>query len=255
MSKRRLIGLFLITGMLLACNFPMFARATRPTPTPSVPTAGPTDTPTIVALASPSPTVAPQDTSTPTTAPTPSVPMVTPTTGNVNCRSGPDVAYDAVSVLTSGAATQIVGRLADSSWWYVHNPTDPSSLCWVFSGVVTRIGPNVDIPVQSPPPAIADKVTVKVSLPSTVTCGGPNPVQFSGTISTNGPATVQYQWEITGDKTNTTSPQTLTFSDAGTQDAANPGAYNVDCGKYKITLHVTSPNNISDSKDFTVSSP
>ncbi len=254
MNKRRLLGLLLMAGLVLACNFPMFTSAYRATPSPSVPTAGPTDT-LAAPLPSPSPTAGLLGTSTPTTVPTPSVPSVTPTTGNVNCRSGPDVAYDAVSVLTSGTSTQIIGRLSDSSWWYVQNPTDRSSFCWINAGVVTRIGPDTDIPVQTPPPAIANKVTVNVTLPSTITCGGPNPVQFSGTISTNGAATVTYQWEITGDKSNTTSPQTLTFTDAGTQDAANPGAYNVDCGNYKVTLHVTSPNNISASKDFKVAAP
>ncbi len=254
MNKRRLTGLLLMAGLVLACNFPMFTSAYRATPSPFAPTAESTAT-SVAALASPSPTAGIVGTLPPTKEPTPSVPSVTPTTGNVNCRSGPDVAYDQVSILASGASTGIVGRLADSSWWYVHNPTDPSSFCWIYSGVVTRIGPDTDIPVQAPPAAIANKVTVDVTLPSTVTCGGPNPVQFSGKISTNGAATVQYQWEITGDKSNTTSPQTLTFSDAGTQDAVNPGAYNVDCGNYKITLHVTSPNNISASKDFKVAAP
>ncbi len=252
MSKRRMIGLLLIAGLLLACNFPMFASATRPSTATGTPE--PSATP-IALLASPSPTAGLLGTSTPTTEPTPSVPMVTPTTANVNCRSGPDVAYDSVSILVSGTSTEIAGRLADSSWWYVHNPTNASDYCWVFSGVVTRLGPDADIPVQAPPAAIANKVTVNVTLPTTVTCGGPNPVQFSGTISTNGAATVQYQWEITGDKTNTTSPQTLTFSDAGMQNAADPGAYNVDCGSYKITLHVISPNNISASKSFKVATP
>ncbi len=254
MSKRRLSGLLVIAGLLLACNFPMFTSAYRATPSPAAPTLEPTATFAFPTVSS-SPTPGLLGTSTPTTVPTPSVPSVTPTTGNVNCRSGPDVAYDAVSVLPSGSSTQIIGRLADSSWWYVHNPTDISSFCWIYAGVVTRIGPNTDIPVQAPPAAIANKVTVDVMLPSTITCGGPNPVQFSGTISTNGAATVTYQWEITGDKSNTTSPQTLTFTDAGTQDAVSPGAYNVDCGSYKITLHVTGPNNISASKDFKVAAP
>lgn len=254
MSKRRLLGLLVIAGLLLACNFPMFAPATRPTPSPEATIAGPTATPILF------PTIAATGTAllgttTPTTVPTPSVPSVTPTTANVNCRSGPDVAYDSVSILVSGTSTEIAGRLADSSWWYVHNPRSPTEFCWVFSGVVTRIGPSNDIPVQAPPAAIANKVTVDVSIPSTITCGGPNPVEFSGAISTNGAATVQYQWEITGDQTNTTSPETLTFTDAGMQDVPNPGAYNVDCGNYKLTLHVISPNSISASKNFKVAAP
>jgi hypothetical protein len=96
---------------------------------------------------------------------------------------------------------------------------------------------------------------VDVTLPSTVTCGGPNPVTFSGTIRTNGAVEVKFQWEITGDKTNTTSPETLSFTDAVTRDVPDPGARNVDCGKYKITLHVIGPNDISASKNFKVQAP
>jgi hypothetical protein len=250
MTKRRLAGALLLAALLLACNFPMFAPATRPSPTD---TPGPTATsivfPTI------SSTKTPQGTTTPTVEPTPSVPSVTPTSANVNCRSGPDTAYDSVSLLVSGTSTEIAGRLADSSWWYVHNPLSPSEFCWIYSGVVRRIGPDKDIPVQAPPAAIANKVTVNVTVPETISCGQPTPVEFSGKISTNGSATVQYQWEVTGDKTNTTPLQTLTFADAGMQDAVGPGAYNVDCGKYKVTLHVVSPNNISASQNFKVNGP
>ncbi len=249
MRNRRLMGLVLLASLLLACNFPLFAPATTPTPEES---ATPGDTP--VALL-PSSTPLPAGSATPTVAATPSVPTVTPNAVNVNCRSGPDVAYDSVSVLVFGGTTQVAGRSADSSWWYVHNPTSPSDFCWIFSGVVTVSGPTAGIPVQAPPAAIANKVTVDVAIPSTIACGGPNPVEFSGTISTNGAATVQYQWEITGDKTNTTSPETLTFADAGTQDVPSPGAYSVDCGKYKVTLHVISPNSLSASKNFTIANP
>ncbi len=252
MRKRRLLGLLLLSTLLFACNFPPLTRSARATETAAAML--PTTTPT-TSLPSPTPTTELLGTATPTVVPTPSVPEVTPNAANVNCRSGPDVAYDSVAILVSGTTTEVAGRLADSSWWYVHDPSDSSSFCWISSAVVTLLGPKGNIPVQVPPPAIANKVTVKVTIPSTITCGQPNPVEFSGTISTNGPATVQYQWEITGDKTDTTSPQTLTFSDAGTQDAASPGAYNVDCGKYTITLHVTSPNSIKASKDFKVAGP
>ena len=41
-----------------------------------------------------------------------------------------------------------------------------------------------------------------VVVPAAIAYGRPNPVAFSGTISTNGAADIRYQWEITGDKTN-----------------------------------------------------
>ncbi len=237
--------LLVLVALMLACNFP------RPTPTPEGPGAV-TDTPSVQPLASFTPVPL---TPTATVVPTPSVPMVTPTGGNVNCRQGPDVAYTSVSVLASGSSTEVTGRSADSSWWYVRDPSNQSSFCWISSQVVTMSGPTGNIPVQSAPFAIATGVTVDVALPSTIACGGPNPVNFSGTITTNGAVTVKYQWEITGDKTNTTEPQTLDFSDASTKDVPNPGAYSVDCGKYTITLHVIGPNDISAKKKFTIAAP
>ncbi len=253
MSKRRIAGLALLAGLLMSCNFPLFLPAATATVQPAA-----TETPAFTLPTETATTPAPvvvTATAQPTVAATPTVPMVTPNAVNVNCRSGPDVAYDAVSAVLFGTSAEVTGRSADSSWWYVQDPQNSGAFCWVAASVVTISGPTGGIPVVPPPAPIANKVTVDVSLPSTVTCGGPNPVQFSGTISTNGAATVQYQWEITGDKTNTTSPQTLSFTTAGTQDAANPGAYNVDCGSYKITLHVISPNNISAGKNFKVSAP
>lgn len=250
MRLRQILIFAVLGGFVLACNLPFFAAA--PTETPTASSVPATDT-ALPAL----PTFTPPPTATPTATvvPTPSVPEVTPISVNVNCRSGPDVGYDAVSALLLGNTTQVVGRLDDSSWWYVKDPGHPGKFCWIAAGVVTIAGPIAGIPVQTPPPPIVTKVTVDVTLPSTVHCGEPNPVDFSGTITTNGPATVQYQWEITGDKTNTTSPESLTFTDAGQQDAADPGAYNVDCGHYKITLHVLNPNDKSASKDFSLSAP
>ncbi len=251
MRKRRIAGLLLLAGLLMACNFPLFLPPT--TPTPEATAVVPTDTP---AFTVPTATATePLVTAVPTIAPTPNVPMVTPNSVSVNCRSGPDVAYDAVSALMAGKSTEVTGRLEDSSWWYVQDPQNSGAFCWISANVVTLSGPTGGIPVVAPPPPIANKVTVDVALPPTVACGGPNAVTFSGTISTNGATTVTYQWEITGDRTNTTPPQTLTFSDASTQNAVDPGALTLDCGNYKVTLHVTSPNNISASKNFKLAAP
>jgi len=254
MRHHRFVGLLLLTSLMLACNFPLFAPAARPTEQP-------TAVPAVPAVTLPAPSALPTFTSIPvasptvTNVPTPSTPQVSPISVNVNCRSGPDVAYDAISVLLFGNNTQVAGRSDDSSWWYVHDPTNPGGFCWVSAGVVTLAGPLAGIPVVAAPAAIVTEVTVDVSIPSTVTCGGPNPVTFSATITTNGAVNVKYQWEITGDKSNAPTPEKLNFSAADTKDVPDPGAYSVDCGKYKVTLHVLGPNDISASKTFKVSGP
>lgn len=248
MMRRRSLWISLAVLLLLACSCPVVAQ-TSPAPQAPAPTVPPLAT---AAAVSPASTEPPTASPTTTPSPTPSVPQVTPISANVNCRSGDDVSYDAPSVLLMGQVAQIAGRNEDSSWWYIQDPTNPGGHCWVAASVVITSGNLASIPIIAPATAIVTDVTVDASLPSSVFCGGPNPVDFSGTITTSGAAKVKFRWEIRGDKTNTTAAQTLSFSKAGTKDAPSPGAYSVDCGNYSITLHVLSPNDITAMQKFKI---
>lgn len=245
MKTRKRIWLLLAGLLVFACNFPTVAPAVASSPPASLPSA----TPNAAVAAS---TATPSITPSPTLSPTPTVPQVTPISVNVNCRSGPDVAYSATSALLFGQTAKIAGRNDDSSWWYIVDPANPGQFCWVAASVVSTAGNLAGLPIIAPPAAIVTQVSVDVSIASTVYCGGPNPLEFSGSISTNGEATVKYQWEIGGDRTNTTSPETLNFNAADTKDVSGPGSLSVDCGNYTITLHVLSPNDISATKKFKV---
>ena len=242
MKNYRAIPLLICILLIMACNFPLFAQ-TKPTPTStsSVPTS--TSSPAIP----PSPTWTPS----PTLSPTPSAPQVTPKSNTVNCRSGPDVAYASLDTINSGQTAVITGRNDNNTWWYVHDPNNTNQFCWVSASVSTTSGNLNNLPVIPALTVIATNVTVNASVNFSM-CGGPNAVNFSGTITTNGAAKVSFQWEIRGDKSNTTSPQTITFSAAGTKNAFNPGAYTADCGNYSIRLHVLSPNDISAKQNFKI---
>ncbi len=281
MKKRSVLGLVVLVGAMLACSVPGFDAGTPVVPTLIVPNTGDATNATVVVVpgipitggeetstaiptgvanaaggaAAPGVPIVQVPTTVPVIPPTPSVPMVTPNAVNVNCRSGPDLAYDSVSVLAFGTATAVAGRTADNSWWYVDDPNNPSGHCWIAANVVTFVGPSAGIPLAALPAAIANQVTVAVTTPPNVVCGNPNPVALSGTISTNGAATVQFQWEITGNQTITTTPQTIAFTGAGTQNVAGPSPVNVDCGTYSVALHVTSPNDLSATKAFTIATP
>jgi hypothetical protein len=249
MRTIKILALIGLVSLILACNLQTAAPTTQPvspsaTSASNAPSASPTSLPTFTAV----PTIAP----TATIVPTPSVPQVTPLSAGVNCRSGPDVSYPPVSSIGLGQVAQIAGRNDDSSWWYVRDPFSPGSFCWVSASVVTTAGNLAGIPIEAPPAAIVTKVTANADVGSPVFCGGPNTIMFSGQITTNGPTKVQFEWEITGDKHNTTALQTINFKNAGTKDAPDPGAYSADCGNYTITLHVLSPNDISGSKNFKV---
>jgi hypothetical protein len=108
-----------------------------------------------------------------------------------------------------------------------------------------------NLPVIPALAAIATHVTVNASVSFSM-CGGPNAVNFSGTITTNGASKVSFQWEIRGDQSNTTSPQTISFSAAETKNAPSPGTFTADCGSYSISLHVLSPNDISAKENFKI---
>lgn len=247
MNAHRYIPLALVIMLALSCNFPLFSSTGQKPVPPGNP---PTDTP---APGLPLPAT---DTSVPTLptatlVPTPTVPQVTPISVAVNCRYGPDVGYAAISAISVGQVATIAGKNSDGSWWYVQDPNSPGSYCWVSASVVTAAGNLSGIGIVAPPSAVVTKVTVGASVTFSM-CGGPNVVEFSGSISTNGPTKVDFQWEITGDKNNTTSPQSITFKAAGTKSAPDPGAYTADCGHYTITLHVLNPNDTSASKNFKI---
>lgn len=97
-------------------------------------------------------------------------------------------------------------------------------------------------PTSTPePPKVTAAIANVTPLNANATCGQPNPVGVSGSITVNGPTAVTYHWVMGGDRHNTTADQTVTYSSAGTYEI-NEGAYKVDCGNYTAQLVITSPN-------------
>lgn len=78
-------------------------------------------------------------------------PVVLAGNSNINLRSGPGTAYDAIGVLTAGDTLDIVGRNSDLSWWQV---ATPAGLAWVAANVVTANNIDETIPVIDVPPPI-----------------------------------------------------------------------------------------------------
>jgi hypothetical protein len=242
MKGHRIQILFLVGALTLACSCPLVTPGSSPL-APSTGPGTPTDTPQ---------PGAPAFTPTPTLTPTPGAPQLTPISSSVNCRSGPDVAYNITGVIQLGQVALIAGRNDDSSWWYVHDPNNPGQFCWVAASVVTPSGDLSNLPVIPITTALVTAVTVDASVNFNM-CGGPNSAEFSGTLTTNGPVKVTFRWEVGGAVSSILGTQTITFKAAGTKSAPGPGALaHVDCGKYSITLHVLSPNDISAKKNFKI---
>jgi hypothetical protein len=184
--------------------------------------------------------------------------MVTPLSVAVNCRYGPSPAYLVLSDLNPGESVPILGTNSDRGWWQIQDPDNPALKCWVSDPVVVISGDAASVPIVPIPQAYVIKA--KISIDATIvhgTCGGPNPNDFTGSITTNGPTTVIFHWEIWhtgGAKMNTTADQTLVFSSATTL-TNNPGSISEDCGKYTVKLVVTSPNNVTAQAQWQVLSP
>ncbi len=187
MKFRKLFSLLLATMLALACNFPLFAPVT-PTADNSLIEA----TESATALATFFPTFTPIPPS-PTVTGTPSIPQVTANLTAVNCRSGPGTAYSVKDTINVGQSAQIKGKNGDGGWWYVQDPNNANILCWVSDSVVRTAGNVSDMIIVTPSAGVVVSVKVEASVSSPVYCGGPNAVMFSGTITTDGPAKVQYQ--------------------------------------------------------------
>jgi hypothetical protein len=217
-------------------------------PTNAVP---PTDTPT---------PGSPTETPTPTSTNTPSAPMVSANGENVNCRYGPGGEWLAVGALNVGVTVPILGTDTTRNWWAIDNPRTPGTICWVSAAVTLTSGDTTTAPLLPLPVAMVTDLSVSISPGTTVhgSCGGPNPVSFAVTTTTNGPASVTYHLEIyNGDNSlrNKTDDAYLTFASVSTQTFDPGGAYKTDCGDYYIKVIVTSPNSVTAQANWSVVSP
>lgn len=180
MTKIRFIAILSLVALLLsACNFPG-SGAAEPTPLSqdavytaaaqtlavqltqnavAAPTSG--ETPAAPPQESPLPpsdTPAPTDTATPestateTLTPTAAVPIISASTAT-NCRRGPSVLYaPPIGVLNVNQTSEVHGRNADGTWWYIQNPANPSTFCWVWGETTSVQGSTTALPVITPPP-------------------------------------------------------------------------------------------------------
>jgi uncharacterized protein YraI len=181
---------------LSSCNLPATETAEIPaspptqvldTPTSSIPTLTPASIETLIGV----------ELLTPTVTSTPSVFLASAKDQPVNCRFGPGTSYAIVGALVIGRQAEIIGRNTDSSWWYVRNPSDPSTSCWLSAEFVQTVGNVEALPVVTPPEIMVTGVYVRVDPPViNVACDAlPQVVVISAEITSSGPATVVWHWE------------------------------------------------------------
>jgi hypothetical protein len=246
MKKYPLI-ILLIIG-LTSCNLTAIEPTRTPPPTLNIDTPTPNlSTPTIV----PVETLLAVDTPTIVPSPTSSFILAAPIDQPVNCRFGPEVSYAVVGALIAGRQAEVIGKSIDTSWWYVKNPSDPSTNCWLSTDFVIVSG-NVDsLPVVSPPEIGVTNIRVDVDPVSmNVGCAAlPQTVSVVGQITANGPTIVTWRWESSNGYVS--AEKTLLFESEGTKEVSTILTVS-SVNDYWVNLHALIPNDRSGGANFKV---
>jgi hypothetical protein len=231
-----------------SCNLPATQATETPTSAPapvldtpnaSIPITAPTSTDTQLEFELP----------TVTATPTPSVFLASPKDQPVNCRFGPATSYAVIGALIMGRQAEIIGRNQDSTWWYVRNPSDPSTSCWLSAEFVQTVGNGQSLPVVNPPDIMVTSINVRVD-PATinVACDAfPQVVTISADITATGPANVVWHWELS---TGGVSPnKNLVFEEGATKTVQD--YYQVNgVNDYIIKVQTTLPNIVTGQASF-----
>jgi hypothetical protein len=121
-----------------------------PTLEPGMPTYTETLTPTL--------TLTPE----PTNTSTPAGVWLT-ITQNTNCRVGPAAYYRLVTSLTAGQTVEATGKNPYNDYFYVVNPDNPNSFCWVWGQYATVAGSTDILPVYTAQPTATPTNTPTVA--------------------------------------------------------------------------------------------
>ena len=245
MKSRFWIVLTLCAFMVTACNLPDSTTNTplssSVTDTPPATFSTPTPIPIETLLARATATFVP-------TA-TPRLAIAAPLDQPVNCRYGPSTAYAIVGALELGRQAEIVGKNIDVTWWYVKNPSDPSTHCWLAASVIDAVG-NLDaLPVVDAPLAQVTDIQIRIEPPSiNVACDSfPHYVNVTAEIFTSGPTTVTWRWETNEGEVFDKDP--LLYLDGGSQSVLL--SYKISAARdYWIQIHILSPNDTTGRTVF-----
>ncbi len=134
--------------------------------------------------APPTATFTPESTDTPTLTPTvtetptPEVPMVY-ISENTNCRTGPGLVYDWLVTAQKGEQSEAVAKDPLGEYWYIRQPGQEGSFCWLWGKYATPSGDTASLPVFTPPPSPTPKgLDFTISYHSYLDCGGPYVLQY-----------------------------------------------------------------------------
>ncbi|MDO9131106.1 MAG: SH3 domain-containing protein [Anaerolineales bacterium] len=157
-------------------------QAAQGAPAPSQPPQIPEATMTFTSLPTLTPTV--------TLTPTPEGAFISVST-ETKCRLGPGNAYDQVGGLVVGKTVEVFGRDPSGQFYYIRNPNNPATFCWVWANYATPVGNFAAVPVftPAPTPSPTSAASFNVTYSSTEVCAPFYGIKFK--ITNNGTVT----WE------------------------------------------------------------
>jgi len=237
-----------IALILTSCNLTALDPTATPlsSPMPASPTPN-LSTPTLVPIE----TLLAQDTPTPVPTVTSSIVLASPKEQPVNCRFGPAISYSIIGALIIGRQAEVIGKSIDETWWYVKNPSDPSTNCWLSADFVILEGNVAALPVVSPPEIGVNNIKVEVDpVLMNVGCAAfPQTVNVTAQVTANGPTLVTWRWETSaGDISDL---ETLLFESEGTKEVRTVLSV-WSANDYWVNLHVLIPNDRSGGAIFKV---
>ena len=242
--------LWIIILMLIvtACNLNVIqsTEAALTTPTSETPTSR-APTKTVVPIE----TLLARDTPTAIASSTSSVLLASPINQPVNCRFGPGISYAITGALVLGRQAEVIGKRSDETWWYVKNPSDPSTQCWLSADFVIVVGNIESLPVVSPPEIGVNNIQVQVDpVLMNVGCTAfPQTVAVTAQITVNGPTFVTWRWDVSNG--DVSAEEMLLFESEGTKEVR--GFVTVwSANDYWVNLHVLIPNDRSGGAVFKI---
>jgi hypothetical protein len=235
-----------------SCNLPSSQTTEMTTSTPSsvletphssIPTFTPIPIETLINVELPTSAITPSS--------TPSISLASPKDQPVNCRYGPATSYNVIGALNLGAKAEVIGRNADSTWWYVRNPTDPSTSCWLSAEFVQTVGDVQSLPVVTPLENMVTGIQVLVDPPVlNVDCEAlPQVVTISALITSSGPSTVVWHWQL---NTGFVSPDKQILFEAGDTKTVQDYYQVSTISDYIVQVQTTRPNIVTGQASFKV---
>jgi hypothetical protein len=173
----------------------------------------PTEAVPPTATSLPTATSIPTDTAIPTetVTATPSGPMIHSTI-DTNCRSGPGPGYEAVSfLLVKTGSVPLLGKSDSGGWWYIQDPRNSRSACWVWNQSTVAEGNVATLPIKAAPPFIkisTDKTSYNGS------CAVAQTITVTGAVTSETSTSVQFHFETSTGLSSPTYTGNITAGDS-----------------------------------------